>query len=380
MPFSPDRGAENLLRNCAEAQPGERVLIATEPAALGYYDAATADRVEAVARRLGLSVSRVDVGFEPRDPRLPDALLARVADADIVLFLARLGDQLRFSDMPAGKRVVVCFAHREELLGSAFGTADYRAFTALKAAVDACLARARRIRVTCPAGTEVTGAAPSPGGATHEDTTLRRFPMSVFSPVPAQGFSGRVALRFLTGTGSRYYPSQTVHFDAPVHACLEDGRLTGFDGAAADVARADAHYDRVARMFSIDRNAVHSWHAGIHPGCGFPWDMTAHPDRWSGAAFGNPRILHFHTCGAYAPGEISWNAFDPTLEVDGTALWERGVLRVDRLPGGPAILRRFPDAARIFAQPDTEIGVTLPWPAAAAAPAAGALHGGEALG
>lgn len=355
-----ERGVENLLLGCARAQPGERLLIATEPADLGYFDARVAPCVAATARELGLGVDVVDVGFEPRTPTLSDALLARIEEADIVLFLARLGDQLRFSDMPAGKRIVVSFALREELLASPFGTTDYATFLEIKAAVDAALAQAREVRLTCPAGTDVAGRPQIPQGV-DGDTTVRRFPMSVFTPVPAQGFSGRVALRFLTGTGSRYYEGQMLDFEAPVFALLEDGRLTGFEGAAHDVARAEAQYDRVAGMFGIDRDAVHSWHAGIHPGCGFYWDIHENADRWAGAAFGNPRILHFHTCGAYAPGEICWNVFDPTIEVDGMALWERGVLRADRLPGGAGILSRHPDAAALFTAPDPEIGVALPW-------------------
>ena len=110
------------------------------------------------------------------------------------------------------------------------------------------------------------------------------------------------------------------------------------------------------RCFAIDRNFVHSWHAGIHPGCGYPWDARANYERWGGAAFGNPRILHFHTCGAYAPGEISLNVIDPTVEADGVAYWEQGTFRAERLPNGHEILRRYTCAARLFAHPDRDIG------------------------
>jgi hypothetical protein len=187
------------------------------------------------------------------------------------------------------------------------------------------------------------------------DTSIQRFPMSVFTPVPAHTFSGRVALRFLTGTGSKYYDDYTIEFDQPVFALMENGRVTGFEGRHA--ARAQAHYDRVAGIFGIDRDFVHSWHAGIHPGCGYPWDMRKNFERWGGAAFGNPRILHFHTCGAYAPGEISWNVFDPTIEIDGVSFWERGVFHADRLPDGPEILATYPCAAGLFAHPDPDIGI-----------------------
>jgi hypothetical protein len=358
----PERGAENLLLNCAGARPGHRLLIATEPPEYGYFDQDAAPCIASVARRLGLSVDTVDVGFNPDNPHLSPDLLHRFEAADIILFLARLGDQLRFSDMPPGKTIIVSFAVRQELLGSGFSTGHYAAFLALKSEVNTLLAGAREVRLTCPDGTEVTGK-PEMDLSKRGDTTIRRFPMSVFTPVPAHSFSGRVAMRFLTGTGSRYYDDYNVEFAAPVHALMQDGRLTGFDGTRADVARAEAQYDRVARTFNIDRNAVHSWHAGIHPGCGYYWDIHENFERWGGAAFGNPRILHFHTCGAYAPGEISWNVIDPTIEVDGVTLWDRGVLRAERLPNGPEILAQYPCAAALFEAPDPEIGLVPPWQA-----------------
>jgi hypothetical protein len=353
---SPEAGALNLLANCTCAARGDRLLIAYEPPEYGYFNADAVDVVRRAAAMLGLDVDTVDVGFNPDNPHLPPDLVARFEAADIILFLARLGDQLRFSQMPAGKTIVVSFALSRELFGSAFGTGHHGAFLALKDAVNAALDRAETVRITCPLGTEIAGR-PEMNLDLDGDTTIRRFPMSVFTPVPAHSFSGRTALRFLTGTGSRYYPDYSPEFDAPVFAILRDGRLAGFEGAPGDVARAEAQYDRVSGLFDIDRDFVHSWHAGIHPGCGYPWDMRRNYESWGGVAFGNPRILHFHTCGAYAPGEISWNIFDPTIVVDGVALWEAGVFRADRLSGGPAILARYPGVAALFDAPDRDIGL-----------------------
>jgi len=350
-------GVQNMLEHCAGARAGHQLLIAYEPERFGYFDADIVETLASEALKMGLGVDRFDVGFEAQDPRLPPELLQRMAEADVVVFLARLGDQLRFSDMPESTQIINSFTLNSFLLGSAFATAHYDAFVQLKAAVDRCMAGAEEISITCPAGTSVRGSAKRKVKSIH-DTTLKRFPMSVFSPVPAAGFSGRVALGgFLTGTGSRYYDDYTVEFEGQVFANLESGRLTGFDGLSVDVAKADAQYDRVSALFDIDRNFVHSWHAGIHPGCGFPWDIRKHYDRWGGAAFGNPRILHFHTCGAYPPGEISWNVFDPTIEIDGKTLWDEGCFRADRLAEGPDILHRYPCAAQSFANPDPNIGL-----------------------
>ncbi|MEM9248691.1 MAG: hypothetical protein AAGB05_08340 [Pseudomonadota bacterium] len=353
----PKTGATNLLRHCAEARAGERLLVITEPPEHGYYSEDAVACIESAAQEMGLFMRRMDVGFSPSAPRLTPDRLAEIDRADVIVFLARLGDQLRFAEMPAGKRIVVSFALDADAFGSPFGTVPYPAMEGLHRCVTTALHRARSLRVRCPRGTDFSGAPalrPGPG----DDTTIRRFPLSVFPPIPASDFSGRVALcGFLTGTGSLYYDDYTLEFDGPLHAVFEHGRLIAFEGDPASVRAAEAQYDRVAARFGIDRAAVHSWHAGIHPGCGYPTAARTNYERWGGSAFGNPRILHLHTCGAYAPGEISWNVLDPTIEIDGTPVWEDGVFHAERLPGGAEILAAFPEAAAIFAEPDRRVGL-----------------------
>ena len=68
-------------------------------------------------------------------------------------------------------------------------------------------------------------------------------------------------------------------------------------------------------------------------------------------------MLHIHTCGAYAPGEISWNMIDPMIVVDGVAVWKGGVLHPEAVPGGREILLRYPSAKDLFDAPGTNIGL-----------------------
>ena len=350
-------GAQNMLVNCANASSGERLLIAYESPSFGYYEADAISCVEAAAAALNLIVEKHDVGFSPNSPYLDDELKNKIEQADIVLFLARLGDQLRFSKMPKGKRTLVSYALDASQFGSTFGTIHHSAMLKLKNCIATVLDQAENVRVTCPIGTDFSGK-PEMNLNADGDTSILRFPMSVFTPVPAHNFSGRVALcNFLTGTGSLYYDDYTVEFDQTLYAHFDKGLLTGFEGHLKDVVRANAHYDRVSEMFDIDRNFVHSWHAGIHPGCGYTRPAHENYERWSGSGFGNPRILHFHTCGAYAPGEISWNVVDPSITVDNEAIWENGRLHVDRITGGKEILEEYNCAKRAFDQPDRRIGL-----------------------
>lgn len=352
------RAIENLLSNCARLKPGMRLVIVRENEGAGYYDDHIAATVARAASDAGIGTTLCTVPFQKTVDGLNGELADMMSGADCTLFFARLGDQVRFRTLPTGTKAVVSYALDLASLGSAFGTAHYGAFTALKEAIDDMIADAGEIRVTCPRGTDFAG--PGPGGRDKpkEDVTVIRFPMSVFAPVPAAGFSGRAALAgFLMGTGSRYYEPYGRSLAGNLVAHFNHGRLSGFSGAPADVATANEHYDDIAARFGIDRNAVHSWHAGIHPGCGFHVPVEHDFLRWSGGAFGNPRILHFHTCGAYAPGEISWNILDPTIRVDGVAVWEDGRLHPERVLHGAEILDRYPCAAAIFAHPERAVGI-----------------------
>ncbi|MEP3329076.1 hypothetical protein [Sedimentitalea sp.] len=349
-------GALNLLINCARVTPGDTVLVAVESADYGYYNEDLAPCVVAAARHLGCNVDIVQSGFDPEAREIPQIILDRAKNADVMVSLSRFGDQLRFDALPGGMRSVQCYALDAATLAGPFGTVTHEALVALRKATDRALSMATEIRITCANGTDVSGRAPP--NTPPADTTCARFPLSVFSPILAQGFSGKVALpRFLTGTGARYYDPFTVALPAGVFAHFTHGRLTKFSGPDEGVRRADAHYDFVAGRYDLDRDSVHSWHAGIHPGCNFTGSIERSFEAWSGSAFGNPRILHFHTCGSVPPGEISWNVIDATIEAEGIPLWKGGVFQPTLLPGGARILDNFPDLLRVFASPERAIGL-----------------------
>lgn len=351
-------GARNLLENCAGLRAGDHLLILSEDPSTGFYDPKLAPALAGVAESLGITVCQREVPFSPRACLPPPDLMDQMRAADRTLFLSRIGDQLRFHAGLADIHPVVSYALDCEMLASGFGRAHHAAFVALKDVLNAALAAAREIRVTCPLGTDFSG----PGArfpATHGEVTVARFPLSVFSPVPAAGFSGRIAQAgFLTGTGSTYYSPYTLPLDGVLVFKFDGNRLTGFEGQPQDAAAAHAHYTSVGGALGIDPFALHSWHAGLHPGCAYRHNASRDVERWGCGAFGNPRVLHFHSCGNYAPGEISINVIDPTIRLDGTAVWQDGRLYPDRVPGGAEILARYPCAAALFDNPATDIGLT----------------------
>lgn len=361
QPYALRDGARNLLLGCAGARAGESLLILREDPALGYFGEGLAEAVAVAAGELGLRTTLMAVPFSPDVASLDAEQAAAVAAHDHALFLARAGDQLRFRAMPPGSRPVVSYVLDRQMLASPFGRADYAAFLALKACFDTLFGDAHEIRATCPLGTDITGSAPRPAASDGPaDVSIKRFPMSVFAPLDAEAFEGRVAVaRLLVGTGSRYYEPYGMPLEGTLSARIGGGRLLGWDGEAGEVARTEAHYAHVASLFGIDGGIVHSWHAGIHPGCAFAGSAHDAYGRWTGSAFGNPRLLHFHTCGAYAPGEICWNVMDPTIMVDGAIVFDRGRIVIDAVPGARAILDTSPDVAALFAAPDPRTGLDV---------------------
>lgn len=351
-----EAGARNLLINCAECKPGERLLIVFETENDGYYDAALARTIASVARRMGLSVDTFGVPLlhDVRDPGA--ALAARMDAVQCTIFLARLGDQIRFRTARSSMRQVISYALDCETLASPFGTIAYQAFEKLSAAINVAIAKARKIHVTCPAGTDFHGN-PAAFAAGSCDTTRKRFPVSVFAPVPATGFQGRIAQNgFLTGTGSHFYSPSSCEVRDTLIVNFEESKITGFDGSHRDVEAARRHYEFVGNKYGIDTFHVHSWHAGIHPGCAYHAPAGQFFERWSGSAFGNPRLLHFHTCGDYPPGEISLNVLDPTVWIDGVAVWEDGRLYPERIAGGAALLAQYPEMQAVFDNPMPQVG------------------------
>ena len=347
----------NLLQGCAGARPGAHLLLLEEDPALGHYGPGLAPAVAQAAAAQGYAVTRQPIGFAAEACDLPADALAAMDRADHILYLARLGDQMRFRPLPHAGRSIVSYAVTLPALASPFGTVPHAAMLALKSAINAAMAGAREIRVTCPLGTDLRGRmAPAPGGMA--DVGILRFPMCVFAPVPMDGFTGRIALaRFLVGTGSIYYEPFLHPFDGVVRVGIAGTRATGYDGPPDAVAGIRAHVAGLAARYGLDGDFVHSWHAGIHPGCAYDGRAQDNPGRWTGSAFGNPRLLHVHTCGAYAPGEICWNLLDPTVTLDGIALWQDGTLHPDRIAGGARVLRDWPALAAAFAHPATAVGI-----------------------
>ncbi|MGB0629754.1 MAG: hypothetical protein ACPGRZ_03590 [Alphaproteobacteria bacterium] len=350
-------GCRNLLLNCARLEAGQSVLIVQEDPALGWYDREMAEALAAEVRSLGAEARVLQVAgpeVEADAIRVDDAS----ADHDCIVYLARLGDMDRFEASTDGKTRVMSYARNAGMLASPYGTTDHQVFLDLKEAVNDVLLGADRILVTCPLGTNLSGTVTDRERENAADVKVRRFPMGVPQPVIASTFSGKVALaRYLTPTGSQPYEPAALKIASPVFAIVENGRIAGFEGDTDTVDSVKAHYKVVSEKFGIDRDAIHSWHAGIHPACAYEGDAARDPDHWSNTVFTNPRFLHVHTCGAYPPGEICWMVLDHTVEIDGVKLWEKGRLLTDTFGGISACVEKWSVLKDLFDAPSDRIGI-----------------------
>lgn len=354
-----DRGARNLLLQCAGLEPGDSLVIFHEDPELGWYDRAAPRAIAAAARAIGASVTLMQVDAPGRNESRAEAIETAMAEHDQTLYMARLGDQDRFAPSRTARPAVMCYATDAAALASPFGTFDHRAFIALNDAVNAVLARARTIRVTCPAGTDLIGSiVPSPTDGPAE-VTVKRFPLCIYKPVPMRGFTGQVALtHFLVPTGSRPYEPAFLPIPETVRAAVHEGTITGFSGDPETVAAIQAHYAHVSGLFGIEPMVTHSWHSGLHPGCSVHQPADADPDKWGNTIFGNPRILHCHTCGAYPPGEICWMVIDHTISVDDSVLWQNGRLNVSDFDDLARVADAWPGLRDLLAAPSPDIGLS----------------------
>ena len=94
---------------------------------------------------------------------------------------------------------------------------------------------------------------------------------------------------------------------------------------------------------------VHSWHVGLNPHTFYAGNGPTMI--WSAGArcpSPVPRYLHFHTCGDYAPGEIAWSVFDPTVTVDGEVLWRDGRFVWLERADNAELIAGYPDAECLY--------------------------------
>ena len=362
MSFSPRDGALNLLTEAVGVQAGQTLAVVSEDPSLGTYDALAPRCVVETARELGVTVQLIPLhGMEAAS--LTTELKNALETFDHVLFMASIGDTLRFSPAQFSASRTMCYTLDIGSLGCVGATVSFKLMRKIQKLFEDESGRAKDWHIQCPLGTDLRGTQDVAANEAGEapDFTVTRFPVCAPRPTLCTDAEGVVALsQWLLPTGSRSgkYDEPILELRQPVLAHIEKGRIVDFEGDSTDARAARAHYNRVASLFGIDPWVVHSWHAGMNPGMSYPVSAHGDPVRWGKTAFANPRYLHFHTCGDYAPGEICGSVFDATVTMGEQTYWQDGYFRFIDRPEIRDILAEhgYPDGLKVR----RDIGVPLP--------------------
>ena len=134
-----------MLFTCGRIANSARVLIVCEPKGLGYYDDALGHALLHACHKLGLEAKLTVTDFEPESTKLPAALVKAMAAFDLTVFLARIGDQVRFIPLPDGARAIVSYALSIKAMRSPFGTAHHKTLVAIKALIESFITLIRSL-------------------------------------------------------------------------------------------------------------------------------------------------------------------------------------------------------------------------------------------
>ncbi len=340
-------GSHNILVNCAELSKGDELLILAEDPSLGWYDSDVSYAVEKAAKDLGINTTLKKVS-EPKNDSTSE--LSQMIDKyDCTIFFARIGDQDRFETKFFKSKRIMSYVRNNKSLASSFGGVNHKAMIEMKEAINLIFIHSENIEITCPLGTNISGKMNYQGLQSINDVGVRRFPLVVPMPISASTFSGNVSLsKYITSTGSKVYEPASIKLNEPVNAEVKNGKIIKFSGKQNVVNSVQDHYENISSTFNLEKNIIHSWHAGMHPGVKYEKPISENPDQWSNTIFASPRYLHFHTCGNYAPGEICWMVKNSTVKVDGLKLWDSGILNINNFKETSKCIEKWSDLKNLY--------------------------------
>jgi hypothetical protein len=345
-------GADNLLLNCAELKPGQSVLVISETAI--WVERAAIDYIEERARALGAKVESVWTGRPAGPDAIAPQLSRAIEAADITIFNHMMGAMLRFRPIGGSGIRVLNYATTGALLDSDFSRVPFGLWAKAGGLIAKEMNAARRWRITCPLGSAVEGTVPEAeraqsGGPNPDGFALRTFPIGTHRPTSALAASGRIAAKWLASSSLFDMGTQGISLGDVIQIDFANGHVTGIHGNPRAVEAARNFLADTGKRRGKDGLMVNSWHIGTNPQAFSPWRDGEDLEAWMNLAHNNPRMLHFHAVGAEIPGEISVPLIDPTVEVDGVTLWERGRSHLLERPAFRALAAEWPRGERAFA-------------------------------
>ena len=209
--LTPDlrKGAFNLLVNCVGVSRGERVLLIGEDHPQSFFDPGVCHVLADAVSDLGAR-AQIVMAPQTRGPEdFPMSIARAMRGADHAVFLSRLGNQVRFHDLEGNGTKTMCYLQDVDYFSDPFARVPYGVLADVRALLLDELARVRRCRIECPAGTKLEGPLrpfDEVGSTMTEDFFVTYFPVMIIPPISARGLRGQLVLsRWLMSTSTHRY-------------------------------------------------------------------------------------------------------------------------------------------------------------------------------
>ncbi len=315
-------GVANLVRNCAEVQRGEKVLIINEQ---GAMDPAVADLMAEAVRAAG---ARAEVmwhdapeGSGPgRGGQLPEELLRAIISADKVIANYPLRDRAIEPHVGPDSRVLIVHSifRTEEHFASEHARYHWGMANAIYDRFENELfADGRRFRLAGTGGTDVSGVIGpvSERARQLEDEKAgfsRSFNSPAYIPVASLRCEGQAVIEYTGGF-------RRVPIDHPPTLIIEGNKITRVQGppeARQWVEEYAKVIDERLEQRGVEANKVDSWHGGLHPTA----ECTPGPLGLIGNA--STDMMHFHVGPTGDHMQAQWGRV--ILELDGVRIIDDG--------------------------------------------------------
>lgn len=318
-------GARKLVEVCGNVQPGESVLVVTdeEKFPIAQAVAAAANEVNAEVTIAMMATRQVDSN-EP-----PAGVTAAMAASDVIFTPVTVS--ITHTDAindacEAGARAVVMTGFSESMMKGGGIDADFRALKPVCEEVAGYLHRGTAVRVTTPAGTNITLSIAGREGIAKTCIVEK----GEFSPIPdieatvspVEGSAEGV----IVADASIPYLGIGV-LKEPVTFIVEKGMITKVDGGeVADIIR-----DSWASMDDPNVYNLAELGIGLNPECRLTGEMLEDEGCWGTVHFGIGTSI---TLGGKVKASSHYDLLmhNTTIVVDGESILEDGDLMVVEMP------------------------------------------------
>lgn len=315
------RGARKLVDVCAAVKPGESVVIITDPETRSVAEAivAAAAEREADTSLIVMATRRRD-GSEP-----PPPVAAAMRSADVIFTPVAVSITHTAAIQEAcaaGARAVVLTGFTPRMMQQGGLNADFVALKPICERVAGYFDRGEHVRVTTPAGTDITL---SIAGRRGIAKTCIVAP-GEFSPVPDVEATVSPVLGSAEGVivadASIPYLGIGV-LDTPVRFEVHQGRITAVSGGReAEILRNAWAAMNDPNVYNIAELGI-----GLNPECRLTGDMLEDEGCWGTVHFGTGTSI---TLGGEVKAACHYDLLmhRATIEVDGIAILRDGELMV----------------------------------------------------